>query len=86
MMVFYQCLDFLKNSCFEENLSLDVKICTSWQDNMLWCFIPFLFFGVHRNFFVCCFIVRTVSRKLIRQNYLVLLWRKKQDVRQKSLR
>ena len=78
MMVFYEFLDFLKNSCFEENLTLDVKIYTSWQNNMLWCFIPFLFFGDHRNFFVRCFIVRTVSRKLVKQNYLVLLWRKKQ--------
>ena len=82
MMVFYEFLDFLKNSCFEENLWLDVKIYISWQNNMLCCFIPFFFCGVHRNFFVCCFIVRTVSRKLIKHNYLVLLRRKKQDARQ----
>ena len=37
MMVFYEFLDFLKNNCIEENLSLDVKIYTSWHNNMLWC-------------------------------------------------
>ena len=86
MIVFYEFLDFLKRSCFEEKLSLDVTIYTSWQNNIPWCFIPFLFFGVHRKFFVCCYIVRNVSRKLAKQNYLVLLWRKNQDERQKLLR
>ena len=34
MIVFYEFLDFLKRSCFEENLSLDVTIYTSWQNNI----------------------------------------------------